>query len=151
MAHTPFLECGLWFALQVGPQMENRVAFALAGKGYESFLPTYEKRRRWSDRIKVIAEPLFPGYVFCRISETCSGLVVATPGVRRIVSFGGKPYPVEEDEIEAVRRIVASRMNVAPWPYQKLGQKVRINEGPLTGVTGTIIGNKKKTAPNSFG
>jgi len=41
-------------------------AATLRGKGYEEFLPLYRSRRRWSDRIKELDVPLFPGYLFCR-------------------------------------------------------------------------------------
>ncbi|PYV81621.1 MAG: hypothetical protein DMG05_29645, partial [Acidobacteria bacterium] len=55
-----------WFALVVRSQHEKMVASVLHSKGYEEFLPLYTVKRRWSDRIKQLELPLFPGYVFCR-------------------------------------------------------------------------------------
>ena len=55
-----------WFALSVVPRKEKATAQALRSKGYEDFLPMYSMKRRWSDRMKVVEMPLFPGYVFCR-------------------------------------------------------------------------------------
>jgi transcription antitermination factor NusG len=134
----------LWFALQVRPRHEKTVSTILAAKGYERFLPTCRLRRRWSDRIKVIEQPLFPGYVFCR-SHTCLlGVARETPGITRIVSFGGRPYPLAEEEIEALQRVVESKREVCPVPYLKIGEKVQVITGPLTGIRGIITQLKKR-------
>jgi hypothetical protein len=55
-----------WFALQVRTRQEASVGDQLNGQGYERFLPLYKARKRWSDRIKEVETPLFPGYLFCR-------------------------------------------------------------------------------------
>jgi len=78
------------------------------------------------------------GSVFCRHRADCDSLALASPGVRRIVSFGGKPYPVEEHEIAALQAVMDSPFTVTPWPFMRLGQKVAINEGPLAGVIGLL-------------
>ncbi|MGA9886725.1 MAG: transcription termination/antitermination NusG family protein, partial [Candidatus Acidiferrales bacterium] len=57
-----------WFALQVRTRQEASVAQQLNGQGYERFLPLYKVRKRWSDRIKEVNAPLFPGYLFCRFN-----------------------------------------------------------------------------------
>ena len=128
-----------WFALQVAPRHEKKVAYLLEYKGHESFVPTSRVRRNWSDRVKSIDQPIFPGYVFCRIQKTGSGLVLATPGVVRVVSFGGKPSPVSNEEIEALQRISHAGGEVSPYPYTRIGQKVQITRGVFTGVIGVIV------------
>jgi transcription antitermination factor NusG len=133
----------LWFVLQVVPKMEIHVAAALRGKGYEEFLPMYKQRRRWSDRVKVVDLPLFPGYVFCRFIRDSDALVVTTPGVRRILGFGARPQAVGDDEMESLRKVVGSRMDILPCPFH-MGQKVRIEDGPLMGVVGTLIRTKNR-------
>jgi len=62
------VSCCPWFAVQTRSRYENLVATLLRGKGYELFLPIYKSRRRWSDRIKELELPLFPGYLFCRFN-----------------------------------------------------------------------------------
>ena len=108
-------------------------------KGHEAFLPTYQVRRNWSDRVKTLDQPMFPGYVFCRFHKTGSGLVLATPGVIRVVSFGGKPSPISCEEIAGLQRINQSGADVTPFPYPQVGQKVRITQGPFTGLVGVVI------------
>lgn len=119
--------------------MEMRVVAGLEAKGYESFTPTYLKRRSWSDRIKVSEAPLFPGYVFFRLSQENTGLVIGTIGVRRIVAFGGKPCPIRERDIEALQRIIQSKREARPYAFIREGEKVSVGEGPLTGVVGTVV------------
>jgi transcription antitermination factor NusG len=127
-----------WFAVQVIPQHEHKVSKQLRSKGHEEFLPTVTVRRRWSDRNKLINQPLFPGYVFGHLSRSSFGTVLATAGVCRIVSFGGKACSISDEEIERVRRVVSCGRNVNSVPYFALGQKVQVASGPLCGLTGIV-------------
>jgi transcription antitermination factor NusG len=129
-----------WFALQVVPNHERKVADILTYKGRTSFLPTYKKKQRWSDRTKITEFPLFPGYVFCQLSHSVARDVLSTPGVNRIVGFGGKPYPIADEEIIALQKTLRSGLQPRPEPYLKIGRKVQIVEGPLAGITGILTG-----------
>src|ERR1041384_7208080 len=90
-----------WYAVQLKTRFEKVVALHLRGKGYEQYLPTYRSRRQWSDRIKEIELPLFPGYIFCKFDVTDRFPLLVIPGVRSVVSFGGAPMAVPEQEIVA--------------------------------------------------
>jgi transcription termination/antitermination protein NusG len=97
-------ECS-WYAIHVKYQSEKTVAAMLDWKGYETCSPIYFAERRWSDRIKVLQLPLFPGYIFCRMLARACGLLVSTPGVIGVVSFGGQPFPVTDAEIDAIKKV----------------------------------------------
>lgn len=129
-----------WFALHVVPNHERKVASILAYKGRTSFLPTYKKKQRWSDRTKITELPLFPGYVFCQLSHSVARDALSTPGVNRIVGFGGKPYPIADEEIMALQKTLRSGIQPRPEPYLKIGRRVQIVEGPLAGVIGILAG-----------
>ncbi len=117
----------------------------LESKGYEIFLPLYACRRLWSDRVKTLQMPLFPGYVFCRFNQYDSTTpVVTTPGIIRIISFGLTPAPIEEREIEAVRTIVKSGVAAQPWAHMPSGTPVRITSGALKDVEGILVSNKSQ-------
>ncbi len=73
-----------WFALQTRSRYEHFVAAMLRGKGYELFLPVYTCQRRWSDRIKELELPLFPGYLFCRFNPLDRFPILVTPGVIQV-------------------------------------------------------------------
>jgi transcription antitermination factor NusG len=131
-----------WYALQVRPRYEKIVASALLSKGYEGFLPLYRHRSRWSDRIKEIHLPLFPGYLFCRFDINRRLPILVTPGIVRVVGVGKAIYPVEESEIAALQAVVVSGLQAQPWSFLNVGQKVRIEFGALTGVEGVLLGVK---------
>lgn len=134
----PLIENDSWFAVQVTPRHEKKVDAILQQQNYGHFLPMCRMRRKWSDRVKVIEQPLFPGYVFVRTQSCSVGKVHRTPGIIRILSFGGRPCPVPDTQIEALRRIIDSKCDICPIPYLAIGQKVQIITGPLSGLTGII-------------
>ena len=128
-----------WFALQVRSRYESLVAAHLGGRGYEWFLPLYESRRRWSDRIEEIEQPLFPGYVFCRLDPFNRLPILTTPGVFQIVGAGKTPLPIDASEIAAIQATIKSGLPSQPWPFLQIGQTVRIEDGPLRGLEGILL------------
>src|ERR1035438_9760292 len=132
-----------WYAIRTKARLEPVTLCALNGKGYESFLPTYRSRRKWSDRMVDVENPLFPGYLFSRFDVGRRLPILTTPGVLSIVSFGKEPGPVDNDEIEAVRTVLRSGLYAEPCPFLREGERVRIVSGPLTGLDGIL--EKKKT------
>jgi transcription antitermination factor NusG len=131
-----------WFALTVKWQHERVVVQHLEGKLLDAYSPFYRSRRRWSDRMKVLELPLFSGYVFCHMHIADYFEVLNTPSVLSVVGFGGKPTPVPDVEIEAVKALVGSGLPVAPWRCLHIGQRVRICEGPLSGMGGILAREK---------
>jgi transcription antitermination factor NusG len=131
-----------WYALTVKPRHERTTAQHLHNLGLEEFSPTYKTKRRWCDRTKNLDVHLFPGYVFCRFSYPQRLSVLNTPGVTSVVGFGKTAAPIPDDEIGALQQIVASRLPASPWPYVRIGEKVRIEDGVLRGVTGTLLREK---------
>jgi transcription antitermination factor NusG len=129
-----------WFALQVRAKRELGVAEFLRGRGYEPFLPMSRARKIWSDRIRVVAAPLFPGYLFCRVNIQDRLPVLSAPGVIRIVGYDRSPMPVDESEINAIHAIVTSGLPNEPWPYLRVGDPVQIKSGPLQGLRGILLG-----------
>jgi transcription antitermination factor NusG len=134
-----------WFAVQVMSLHEKKVAAMLAYKGYEQFLPIQRVISKWSDRTKTLERPLFPNYVFCRMDHGAARPVLATPGVVRIVGFGGKPYPVRDEEIVAIQRLVSAGCEAVAVAQPKIGERVRVLEGPLKGVTGILTRIKNRS------
>ena len=128
-----------WFALRVRSRYENTVATILGGKGYEWFLPLYKSRRRWSDRIKEIELPLFPGYVFCRFDLQHRLPILTTPGVVTVVGIGKRPVPIDDAEIAAIQAALRSGLSTRPWPFLEIGQRVRVEYGPLCGLEGILL------------
>jgi transcription antitermination factor NusG len=131
-----------WYAVQVRPARETLAKLHLEQRGYELFLPQYTVRRRWSDRWKVLQQPLFPGYLFCRCGPTTHGRIVDTPCVIRVVGNEHNPVPVDALEIESLQRIVASDCRFQERRYLQAGQLVRVETGPLRGAVGILVSIK---------
>lgn len=127
-----------WYAVYVRSKHEKKVADALAVKGYECMLPTYREKRKWSDRTTVLELPLFPGYVFSRFNIDLRLPVLTVPGVISVAGIGKVPQPIDADEIDQIRKVIAVGHPAQPWPFLKKGQRVRITAGPLTGVEGIL-------------
>jgi transcription antitermination factor NusG len=104
----------------------------------------YKARRRWSDRIKEVEAPLFPGYLFCRFNPHDRLPILKTPGLTQIVGYNHIPIPVDEEEIQAIRMMVASGVPNQPCPYLAVGNRVRIESGALRGLEGILMELKGK-------
>jgi len=127
-----------WFAVQIRTRREALAAEYLDGKGYEWFLPLYKARRPWSDRIKELDVPLFPGYLFCRFNPQHRLPILKTPGVIQIVGCNRVPIPVDDGEIAAIQKLISSGLPNQPWPFLSAGDRVRIESGPLRGAEGIL-------------
>lgn len=128
-----------WFAVLTKGGREKNATLLLENTGYACYLPTCRTRRKWSDRVKELELPLFPGYLFCRMNPHNRLPVLMTPGVIQIVGVGKTPVPVDESEIAAIQRVGKSSLATMPWPYLTVGNVARIEEGPLAGLTGIIV------------
>ena len=135
-----------WHVLRVKPRHEKSVAQSLEAKGYESFLPLYQARKRVFASRADARLPLLPGYVFCRLNIANRLPVLIIPGVFHVVQ-AGKFFPaVEESEMRALQGVVSSGLYALPWPFLRAGQKVYLEEGPLRGLNGilTVVNEKPK-------
>ncbi len=132
-----------WFAVRVKSRSEKSVAAIAQYNGIQQFLPLYRSRRRWSDRMKTLDLPLFPGYVFCRIDPSCRLQLLTIPGVHHIVGAGKTPLPVNEAEIAALQVAARSGLPAEPWPFLRAGQRVLLEGGPLAGLEGLLIEIRK--------
>ena len=128
-----------WYALRVKSRREKYVANCACNKGYDVFLPVYGHRHRWSDRFKIVELPLFPGYVFCRLDRAQRVPLLMIPGVLHIVSTGKSPVPIDDMEIDAIRAATDSQLTVEPYPFVGVGQRVRLQRGPLKGFEGILL------------
>src|SRR5260370_3992395 len=93
----------VWYAVYTCANHERRVAEQLRERCIEHFLPLCECERRWKDRRVTLQTPLFPGYIFVRVTLYDRLRVLQTPGIVHLVSFGGHPAPLPPEEIQAIQ------------------------------------------------
>ncbi len=129
-----------WFAIYVQSRQENATAAALHAKGFETCVPVSRTLHQRSDRRTYVEEPVFPGYVFCRFDSTVRTPILSTAGVVRIVGFG-RPVPaLKPSEIRSLQALGRAKTAVEPWPFLRSGERVSIEDGPLSGRLGRCRG-----------
>jgi transcription antitermination factor NusG len=144
-----------WLAIYSRPRWEKKVTQLLTEKGLECYCPLNKVRRKWSDRVKVVEEPLFKSYVFVRVNDDDRSAVRMTPGVINFVYWNGKPALVKEREINAIKQFLNEYENVEVKPIDlELNQRVKVTQGPLMDQEGKVMEvNRKrvKVAIDSLG
>jgi len=147
IASCKFLPCRSeapqWYAVHTYCRHEKRVAEHLRLCSIETFLPLYGCTRRWKNGLRAELElPLFPGYLFTRLTRSEWLPVLGAPGVVTLVGARGEPQSIAESEIDTVRRAVQF-FRAEPYPFLAAGDRVRIIAGPLEGVEGVLVRTKQ--------
>ncbi len=137
-----------WFALYTKPRWEKKINTALLKKGIESWCPLQIIEKQWSDRKKIIEEPLFRSYVFVRISAEEKNNVLNTDGVLNFVYYLSKPAVIKDEEVNNIRMYLAdkdARISIISEEGFMQGEKIKINFGVFMDKEGTVLkGSKKK-------
>jgi len=130
-----------WFAIQTRARHEKAVAQRLREKEIATFLPLFKSVHRWSDRRKTVELPLFSCYVFVRLAPRNDQRlkVLVEDGVVTFVGNRGQGTPIPNEEIEAVRTLLLKQLPYGSYPFLKIGQRVRVRSGALSGVEGILI------------
>jgi transcription antitermination factor NusG len=131
-----------WHAIYTCARHEKRVSQQLERKAIDHFLPLYETVHRWKDRRVRVQLPLFPGYLFVRISPAERLKVLEVPSVVRMVGFHGTPAILPDEEIVSLRNSLEGNLRIEPHPYLKVGRRVRVARGPLAGREGILVRKK---------
>jgi transcription termination/antitermination protein NusG len=138
------VEQSFWYAIQTRSRHEKVVRDQLAAKSITHLLPLWRKRSIWKDRVKFVDVPLFSGYLFGYFALQDKIAVLETVGVARLVGINGKPMPIPEEQIVAVRTMMEHRLPCSPHPYLVEGMRVRIKRGLLAGAEGILIAKKQR-------
>ena len=135
-----------WYAVYTRPRWEKKVAVLLLEKGIESYCPLNKVRRKWSDRIKTIEEPLFKSYVFVKVAEEDKTDVRMTPGVVNFVYWDGKPAIIKEREIQAIRRFLDEHQSVEVMKMDiRPEERVKVVSGPMMDQEGKVLEVRNRT------
>jgi transcription antitermination factor NusG len=128
-----------WFAFRVRPRHEKSVALQLREKGQEYFLPVVRQNRKWANRLTYVDLPLFSGYIFCRSHRSALAPILRTLGIVDVLRAGARPVPVDDEEIESLRKAISANAHIEAFPYMATGDKIHINDGPLAGMGGIVV------------
>jgi transcription antitermination factor NusG len=144
-----------WYVVYTKPRWEKKVSLSLQNKGIEYYCPLNKVIKQWSDRKKIVLEPLFKGYVFVKIPESMKWDIKKIDGILNYVYWLGKPARVKEEEINTIRKFLQEFRDVEVLDQQMtINSKVLIKQGVLMSFQGIIIeviGNKARVSIDSMG
>jgi len=129
-----------WYPVYTHPRAEKKAYQALVNKGIETYLPLRRQLKQWSDRKKWVEEPFIKSYLFVRIPEHEQADILMTKGIARFIYFGGKIASMPDRQIDDLRLLMASSLELEITEENLLpGEKIIIKAGPLKGMKGEII------------
>ncbi len=145
-----------WYALYTKPRWEKKVARLLDENGIENYCPLNKVIKQWSDRKKVVLEPIFKSYVFVRIAEDIKWDLKKVNGVLNFVYWLGKPAQIKDDEINIIKKFLNefSGVEIEDQNQLKVNSKVRIKQGVMMNYQGMLLeinGNNAKVRIDSMG
>ena len=133
-----------WYAVYTKSRFENKVYAGLAQRSVETFFPKIEVWSRRKDRRKKIRIPMFSGYLFVMFPEYSNERkldVLTTPGVVKMLDKpeSYEPLQIPDSQIEAIKRLVVSDVQIQPYIYPGEGERARITDGPFKGIEGIVM------------
>ncbi len=144
-----------WYVVYTKPRWEKKVAALLTDKGVENYCPLNRVSKKWSDRKKVVLEPLFKGYVFVALAINNKWEVKNTEGILNFVHWNGKPATVKEKEINIIKRflqefddIIVSNSRLSPSDEVEIKQGLLMN---FKGIVLEVTGNRAKVKIEGMG
>jgi transcription antitermination factor NusG len=125
-----------WLVCHTRPRCEKKFAALMAAESFEHYLPLVTSVRRYSSGTKRFTKPLFPGYVFAKVPSELKARIYQQELLARAI-------PVEDvtrflAQLEDVRKIVASGVELSVIPLLGRGRRVRVVGGPLHGLEGEV-------------
>jgi transcriptional antiterminator RfaH len=115
-----------WYLVHCKPRQDERAEENLLRQGYTCYRPQHSCERIVRSRRLIVAESLFPGYLFIQLAADANWAPLrSTRGVNRIVGFGGIPLRLDDRLITHLRQRTAT----ATKPALAAGDSVRITQG----------------------
>ena len=129
-----------WYVVQTQPHGETKAIFHLERQDYRVFCPRVRKTVRHARKVSHVLAPLFPNYLFLNLDITRERWhsVNGTYGVARIIIQNEMPQPVPRGVVEAIKARVGEAGAIDFTPLFKVGQSVKISEGPFADFVGTL-------------
>lgn len=137
-----------WFVFYTKPRAEKKVAEKLAAKGIEHYLPLLRTLKQWSDRRKMVEEPVFKSYIFVRTTLEDIKTILVIEGILKVIQFGGNAQAVPDDQLLFLQTLLENPDLISISNELQTGTRVKIVAGPLSGIQGVLV---RRGKPSVFG
>lgn len=136
-----------WYPIYTRSRAEKKTQQELERKGIVCYLPTKKTLKQWSDRKKMVEEPLFKSYLFVHISPKEHKEVLMTYGVSKFIYFSGKIASMADKQMEDLKLLVANSADLELVEFEiSPGEKVLIKAGPFKGIIAELVSLKSKNS-----
>ncbi|MDX1957432.1 MAG: UpxY family transcription antiterminator [Leptospiraceae bacterium] len=126
-----------WYAVYTKPKSEKKLNQSLQTKKIQTFLPLLSQKKKWSDRIKIVEEPIFKSYLFVKINFKEESLeVLKDKNAMQFVFFNGKPSTISENDISLIEIFLneyPEKIKIEELNKLQKGNEVEIQSGPFKG------------------
>ncbi|MDO8541223.1 MAG: transcription termination/antitermination NusG family protein [Opitutaceae bacterium] len=130
------MEESYWLVCHTKPRCEKKFAALMSAEKFEHYLPLVDSVRRYGQQTKRFTKPLFPGYVFALVPAERKPRIYQQDLLARAIHVIDVPKFLRQ--VEDVRRIVASGLELSVMPLLTKGRRVKIIGGPLHGLEGLV-------------
>jgi len=133
-----------WFAVYTKPRWEKKVADLLVKHNVMTYCPLNRVIKQWSDRKKLVYEPLFTCYVFVQVGNSEMPKVKSINGIINFVCWLGKPAMIKDEEIEIIRQFLNEHTNVQL-------EKAKVNVNDIVRITNGVLMQSEGSVVSIFG
>jgi len=134
-----------WYPIYTRSRAEKKTRAELERKNIKTYLPLKKVEKQWSDRKKIVEEPLLKSYLFVFISAKEYAEVLMTYGFTRFIYFSGKIASIRDKQLEDLRLLLANSTDLELIEHNiSLGEKVLIIAGPFKGIIAELVSLKSK-------
>jgi transcription antitermination factor NusG len=130
-----------WMVAYTRSRWEKKSDKLLSEQGITSYCPVIKTKKQWADRVKSVDVPLFSSYIFVYTNVYEQQLVQLTPGIVNFVHHCNKPVVINDAEISRIHSLVDNYSNIEAVNLNtiRIGDKLKINDGPLMNRYGEVI------------
>lgn len=138
--HWYVVHCYSGYENKVRQSIEQRIGtMGMRDKIFDVIVPTEEEIEVKDGKRRTVERRVFPGYILVemRMDEDSWYVVRNTPGVTGFVGMGNDPTPLRPEEVKKILDRMENKEVVVRATF-KVGQKVRIVEGPFNDFIGSV-------------
>lgn len=133
-----------WYAFYTAPRAEKKVAEKLEKHCFDYYLPLRKTLKQWSDRKKMVVEPVFKSYIFVKVKKDDIKKILPIDGILKVINFGNIPQKIPENQVVFLKLLLESPDEIEIHSTLQKGDKVRVVQGPLSGAEGYLSSNDAK-------
>jgi len=134
-----------WYPVYTRSRAEKKAYEELCRKAILAYLPLKKTVKQWSDRKKMVEEPLIKSYLFVYISAKEYSEVLMTNGIARFIYFSGQIASIPDQQINDLKLLLATDTDLEVIDYDiNPGEKVLIKAGPFKGIIAELVSLQNK-------